>query len=284
MKAILLILVFCNSYYSSLPQSRIANLPIFEQLWVSEKSFKCPESVIYDEVNNVVYISNINGDPSEKDGNGFISRLNPCGTIEKLKWITGLNAPKGMGLYQNKLYVADINEVIEISVNEGKVVRRYKANTASFLNDVAISENGDIYISDTKNNVVFCLKNGKMEQWLSSGQLNSPNGLLAEKGFLLIGCDGYLIKAEYTNKKISRFITDTDYIDGIVSIDKGFYLVSDFLGVVNLVHPDIKRAMIIDLSSKGMMAADIDLIKKDNILLIPTFEDNRVVAYKVKIP
>jgi len=57
-----------------------------------------PELVLYDDMRDVIYVANINGNPSEKDGNGFISILN---TMEVLKIRNGYS--------DGKLYVSNID-------------------------------------------------------------------------------------------------------------------------------------------------------------------------------
>jgi len=66
------------------------------KLWETNADFKLPESVIYDKENDILYVSNMQGDPFTKDKNGFISKVDVDGKIIKLKWIEGLNAPKGL--------------------------------------------------------------------------------------------------------------------------------------------------------------------------------------------
>ena len=80
-----------------------------EKVWQTTGDLKTPESVIYFQEKDVIYVANINCDPSAKDGNGFISVLNPVGSVKNLEWIKNLNAPKGMAIFKGKLYVADID-------------------------------------------------------------------------------------------------------------------------------------------------------------------------------
>ena len=90
--------------------------------------FKTPESVRYDSAGDVFYVSNINGSPVAKDNNGFISRMKPDGTIDSLELIAGgrngvtLNAPKGLALIGDTLWVADIDAVRAFNVRTGAVV------------------------------------------------------------------------------------------------------------------------------------------------------------------
>ncbi|MGH2397863.1 MAG: ATP-binding protein, partial [bacterium] len=84
---------------------------------IVEGGFQTPESVLYDTRADVYLVSNINGKPTDTDGNGFISRVSPAGKVLALKWIDGtkqgvtLNAPKGTAISGTTLYVADITAV-----------------------------------------------------------------------------------------------------------------------------------------------------------------------------
>ncbi len=83
------------------------------KLWETPANLKNPESVAYASKQNILFVSNMNGDPDKKDQNGFISKVSPSnGSIIELKWITGLNAPKGIAISNDnsKLYVSDITD------------------------------------------------------------------------------------------------------------------------------------------------------------------------------
>jgi hypothetical protein len=67
-------------------------------------SMKTPESVRYDADLDAYFVSNINGNPSQKDGNGFIARVDAANTSTVTMLAQGgkggvtLNAPKGMAI------------------------------------------------------------------------------------------------------------------------------------------------------------------------------------------
>ncbi|MCD4692290.1 MAG: hypothetical protein K8R79_05210, partial [Calditrichales bacterium] len=127
--------------------------------WESPQKFKTPESVCYDAKRKIIYVANINGNPTTKDNNGFISKLSLTGKIVDLKWIKELNAPKGMGVFKGKLYVSDIDQVVEIDIDKSKILKRYEADGAKFLNDISIDKSGNVYISDMVANRIYRLKN-----------------------------------------------------------------------------------------------------------------------------
>jgi sugar lactone lactonase YvrE len=117
--------------------------------------FSTPESVLHDSTQDIYFVSNINGSPTAKDNNGFISRVRPDGAIENLKFIEGgragatLNAPKGLAVLGDTLWVADIDVVRAFNARTGAPLDSVKLDSAVFLNDVAIATTGAIYITDT---------------------------------------------------------------------------------------------------------------------------------------
>ncbi len=121
------------------------------------EGFLTPESVLHDPVQDIYFVSNINGSPTAKDNNGFISRVRPDGAVENLKFIEGghggatLNAPKGLALRGDTLWVADIDMVRSFDAKTG--APRDSVSLAGlgavFLNDIAIAQTGALYITDT---------------------------------------------------------------------------------------------------------------------------------------
>ena len=52
------------------------------ELVATVSGFETPESVRWDAARNVFYVSNVTGNPGQKDGNGYISRVRSDGTID----------------------------------------------------------------------------------------------------------------------------------------------------------------------------------------------------------
>ena len=118
--------------------------------------FKAPESVRYDSARDVFYVSNINGGPLAKDDNGFISRMKPDGSIDSLELIAGgrdgvtLNAPKGLALIGDTLWVTDIDAVRAFNIRTGATVATVDLSSfhALFLNDICVGGDGALYVTD----------------------------------------------------------------------------------------------------------------------------------------
>ncbi len=130
------------------------------KLWETPNDLKNPESVAFAPKQNVLFVSNVNGKPTLKDQNGFISKVSPSnGSIIELNWVTGLNAPKGIAISNNnsRLYVSDLTDLVEIDIDNGKIIKRFNAPGSAFLNDVVSDNQGNIYVSDTITNTIYKL-------------------------------------------------------------------------------------------------------------------------------
>ncbi|MDH3650411.1 MAG: hypothetical protein OEQ53_12065 [Saprospiraceae bacterium] len=256
-------------------------MPSLDEVWASDTLLRTPESVLYDRSRNVIYVANVNLNPWEKDGNGFISRLDAHGKIIDLKWITNLSGPKGMGILNQSLFVADIDELVEIDMGSSQVINRYLIAGTPTLNDVTIFD-GVVYISGSDSNRIFELREGKINMILE-GDLGRPNGLFAEPERLLMitSNSSQLVAIDLASMQTEVLVDSLGHGDGIVPVGNGDYLASSWRGEIFHIDSDWNRTQLLDTRSGEINAADIDFIIEQNLLLVPTFFDNRVVAYRL---
>jgi hypothetical protein len=126
-----------------------------EPIVVTDVGFARPESVLHDTTADVYLVSNVNGEPLDRDFNGFISRIAPDGTVQDLKWIDGskpgvtLNAPKGMAIEDGILFVADIDCIRRFDATSGDAIDQVCLAHATFLNDVAPGGDGSVFFTDS---------------------------------------------------------------------------------------------------------------------------------------
>ncbi|WP_439580991.1 SMP-30/gluconolactonase/LRE family protein [Dyadobacter bucti] len=250
------------------------------QLWASEAALPIPESVLYSAQGKLLYVALIDGKAGEKDGQGGIAKVGLDGKIIAKDWVTGLNAPKGMGLTGSKLYVADITDIVEIDVKTGKILKKYAVEDSKFLNDITIDSKGNLYVSDSQTKKVHLLKDGKVTTYFEN--LTGPNGLLAVGSDLLIADSGTLKKLS-SDKKITVVAEGMDKsTDGIEQVKPGEYLVSCWAGVVYYVKADGTTEKLLDTSADKTNSADIGYDAAKKIVYVPTFMKNSVVAYQLK--
>jgi len=281
---LVLILISIFIYSCKQENSKITNKETtiaFEKVWETDSVFKTPESCIHDTKRNKIYVSNVNLNPRTKDYNGFISLLNTDGKIEKLKWIEGLSAPKGMGIFKDKLFVTDIDAIIEIDINTSKITNKFQIEGALMLNDISISEDGTIYVSAMDTNRIYTLKNGKINLFLDN--IVKPNGLLLEKGKMMMASlgEGKFYEINLDTKKMHLIAEGIGKGDGVVKTSKNEYIVSDWRGEIFKIENGKPISLLRTIES-DKQTADIGIITEKNIILIPTFFDNKVVAYQLK--
>jgi sugar lactone lactonase YvrE len=248
--------------------------------WQTDSLLTTCESVIYDKDNDVLYVANINGQPDGKDGNGFVSKVSLDGKITETQWVKGLDAPKGMGLYKGKLYVADIDKIREVEVSSGRLTKTYPVKDAKFLNDVTIDESGRVYVSDTGSGDIILLEYGAVTKWMSG--VDSPNGLLAEgENMMMASFGGQTFNVINASKQVTLKNDSIENADGIEAVGDGGYLVSSWNGMVHYIAADGTKTLVLDTRADNISAADIEYIQDKRLLLVPTFFKNRVVAYEV---
>jgi hypothetical protein len=237
--------------------------------------------VIFDIANEIIYVSNINGSPTEDDANGFISKLGIDGKIVNLKWIIGLNAPKGMGIIADTLYVADINQVVKIDTRLGEVIRKFDAEGAVFLNDITLDDKGRVFISDSGLGAIYLLENGEVSVFLPAGTFNRSNGLYWMDNELFVGTKGMIKGVNPENRRIRDVMAVDCGIDGLEIWKKQYFVFSDWIGKVQMTGPGKDPIVLFDTTPESINAADIGLMGRSNLILVPTFFDNRVMAYQI---
>ena len=267
--------------------------------------FESPESVLYDEMGDVYLVSNVNGGLADADGNGFISRLGPDGTVLNLKWIDGkasgvvLDAPKGMALVGDKLYVADINVLRSFDRKSGLPLGKVAIVSATFLNDVSAGPSGTLYVSDTGfgkiqgladvqktgSDAIYTVDPRGVAAVLVKGtELGQPNGLLADnEGVWVVNLAGQLSRVTVQGQRHVVASLPGTGLDGLALLDGGRLVVSSwetstvYISKAPPAPAGTFDAFIADLNSP----ADVGYDPKRRQLLVPLFKENAVYIQQV---
>ena len=250
-----------------------------EKLWESDTVLSVPESVLFTD--SVLYVSNVNGKPLEKNGKGYITKMALSGEVISLEWATGLNAPKGMGAFGGFIFVSDINKVVVIDIKTGSIVNTYEFKDAKFLNDITIAPDGKVYISDMYENAIYIIQEDFSKVFVKDAKLDRVNGLHWENGYLLAGTSAGVFKVDKKGKIMSSFITNTGGIDGLERITNKQLIISDWSGKVQVISPNTEPVLLLNFESEKYNAADLGIDKNERFIYIPTFFGNTVAAYKV---
>lgn len=252
-----------------------------QKLWSTDTILKVPESVLVDDKENCIWVSNIDGASNGKDGKGSISKLSKTGTPINLEWVTGLNAPKGMAKYKQELYVADLTELVVIDIKKGVIKNKIKVEGSVFLNDVTVNNNGAVFVSDSRTGKVHRYENNQVT--IEVENLQGPNGLLSIEDQLLILDRGSLLSVTPSGA-ISKIMDGMDpSTDGIERVAPNQYLVSCWNGILYYVVAGAQKVTLFDTRSEKINSADIGYDAKKKIIYVPTFLKNSVVAYQLEI-
>ncbi len=258
-----------------------------------------PESVFYDADADRYLVSNINGKPDGKDNNGFISVLSPDGTTTTPKWIEGgkekvkLDAPKGMGVVKGVLYVADISVVRMFDLKTGAPKGEIAIPGSTFLNDIATSPDGKVYVSDTGvkmgakgfeptgSDAVYEIEKGHAKALAKGKDLGGPNGLLVtDKGVIVLAMgSGEVYRLDDKGKMQDASKPPTGMLDGVVPVGDSL-LVTSWEG--SAIYKGTLGGTYEKVLSDQKSPADIGYDTKRGRVLVPHFLDDTVEAYEIK--
>lgn len=268
--------------------------PIDPGIIVSDVGFMTPESVLHDSIADVYLVSNINGAPAAEDDNGFISRLTPDGQVETLKWIDGasanvlLNAPKGMAIRGDTLFVADIKCIRRYNRTTGESITSTCYDSMAFLNDIAVGgSEQSLWITDTGvdanfqsigKDAVYRFEDrseGQQGQTLASGSsLGGPNGVAVGSRGIFVVTFGSGEVLRFTPAGEKTVVLTGRQLDGVVITNDGGFAYSSWAdsSVIRITGTGT-----IDTVAKQLDApADIGYDKRRNRILVPLFNANEV--------
>jgi YVTN family beta-propeller protein len=249
------------------------------KLWETDAVVAIPESVLPDLKNHILYVSLIDGGPWDADGKGGIAQLGTDGKNYRAGWTTGLNAPKGLGKYGNRIYAADLSDVVVVDAATGKVIKKIAIPGASGLNDLTVSDRGVLYVSDSKTSRIWEIKNDQPVLYLEN--VKDANGLKAIGNELIYAQGGALMKAD-AQKKTTKIAEVPQSIDGIEPVGNGDFIVSAWVGYIYYVHANGRSALLLDTHNEKSNTADIGYDPVQHILYVPTFMAKKVIAYQLK--
>ncbi len=263
----------------------VQKAPGVEGMWTTNRDFLIPESAAFDPGTDAFYVSNYDAyNPSRGAGRQFLSKLTPRGEVAVLQWVTGLNNPTGLAAWKNKLFAVERTGLAEIDIASAKVVNRIALPGAIMPNDVAVADNGDVFVSDSAGNSVYKIAGGQVEVWVKGPAVTAPNGVHVLKGKLIVGTngDGCLKAVDLATKEITTLVSlGQGTIDGIESDKQGNLLVSHNEGRLFRVTPDGRATKILDTTAVRMNMADFAYDSGRNQVVFPTFTDSRVTAFRL---
>ncbi len=235
--------------------------------WETEKLLSTPECVVFDPSTDFIFVSNINGSPTDKDGNGFISKVDLTGKIVELRWFTGIDAPKGIFIKDRTLYFTDITKIIAVNIDTKVIEKTIDIPDAKFLNDIIVTKEGLIVTTDTNGSCIFTIKDDIVTR--KSFILNGANGLFYDGKNVFIGANNNINKYDTVADKIEVVLKNIGNIDGLVKISETTFFVSNFFNKLLMIDNGKITTLI---SGKPFIDCIADFcILEDGSIIVPTF-------------
>ena len=249
---------------------------------------KTPESVVQAK-DGAIYISEI-GAPDTK-GDGQISKVDKKGNVTI--FAKGMDDPKGLAMIGDKLYVADVNRVLEVSKDgTWQVYGALMAFPATpvFLNDLEADKLGNLYVSDSGNlksgGVIYKIAKGGAPITVITDSKNpdilAPNGLLFEGRNNLLSVDfesGILYRVNLTTGATTKVAEGFGGGDGLVKTKAGKIIISSWkTGIIYEVVAG--KARVIKEGYKA--AADIALSTDSKLLMVPDMKAGELDFVEIK--
>ena len=262
---------------------------VLTEVWLLEAGLTHPESVIYDAERSALYVSNISF-----DGPGFITRVSADGMTVDSMWVTDLNDPKGMAHGGDRLYVTDVNALLEIDLDSGEIIAEHVVEGDDvYLNDVTVGDDGAVYVSDSRFSKVYALQNGSFDVWLEHENVLVPNGVH------VIGDELYIAAADSTAEEPggARYLQAISFADMSVRALHG----TEPEGALDAIEPDGMGGLFVsdwgggrlmhfrdgegltELRTPGQGTADVEFVADTQMLYVPVMMSHQLIALKVSM-
>ncbi|MCV9385278.1 hypothetical protein [Reichenbachiella ulvae] len=257
--------------------------------------YDAPDQVVWHAASQTWFVSSLGGGISlEKDGYGWISRLDREGQVIAPYWIgkdEGMHAPSGMTLTENYLFVCDRDGVYQVDIEKSQIHAFFEIPDGEFVNDVAMGPDGELYVSDFFANRIYRIQpeSKKVEVWLETDNLLSPDGLMIDQDQLIVACWGRLsepgtfetsklgdlLSIDLKSKKIRTLAQDVGNLEGITKIGNDFYITDWAAGKLLKVKP--KSAEVQTILSGLEHPTDPWYAENLDVLAFPQHGTNQVL-------
>lgn len=254
-------------------------------------SFHFAESCTFDPQRNLILASNAGNPQNLVENDGFISRINPDGSVHTSKWIGAtrdglmLNHPLGSAVQGNTLYVVDIDTVRTFDLATGTPGRAIQVPGATILNGIGVAADGTIYTSNTRNpeRIYKVTAAGQVSTLVDGAPLALPNGVAIDP-------QGNVVVVNIGNNDVLTFSPTGQLVrteksvesgnDGVVVLPDGTkYTSSVRFGSVSRIRPGRPAEVI---ASGIPNAASMCYDSRQNQLVIPMNPNNALAFIKLE--
>lgn len=245
--------------------------------------FASPESVYVPAGWDQAIVSNQDGDRP-----GFLSLLNPDGTVAELHWVDDdrfIN-PTGMRSFENTLWVANGTQIVSVDIDAKAVTGTYECPDAQFVNDIATGPDGAVYGSESFGGGIFRIAPGAEScEWFVEGGdplLQTINGLVGlDDALIAVTIPGRVVSVDYDTGATTLLGENIGSLDGVEPYDdSGALLLSDTRGKILLFHDGEAQAFA-DSSAAGIGANDMSYDPELGVIYLARAGLNTISLYKI---
>lgn len=257
--------------------------------WSIRDGLSNPSSAYFDSQTGYLFVANSLNDSPGKAGSGWISQHTIQGRPVNSKWLEGLHAPAGMRSHRGILWIVDGQDLVQVDLTSGKMLRRITIQEARTLSDVAIGPKGEIYASERDASKIYTYQENKIEVFAGGNELESPSGLLVVGDRLYVsawGSNSDLREKTFgglywldlrTRKRTNVTSQSLGNLRGLeMDGSRNFWVADQNTGKIFRVSPE-GRAEEKFVSFRG--PADIGWIVKQNLIVVPQMMENTLSAF-----
>jgi glucose/arabinose dehydrogenase len=252
-----------------------------ETVWRTA-GFAQPESVTLSADKTILYVTNVDGDGAAADGKGSIATVDAAtGKILDADWVSGLDAPKGIDRMGERLYVADIDEIVVVDLLTAAIVERHPVQDAQFLNDVAVLSDGTVLVSDSRAGRIHQLLDGVVSVFVEGPDLARVNGIFPadRHHVIVVTMEGKLLDIDRFSREIRVLAEGLDQADGVVPLRPRRYLVTAWPGLLQVVEGDGSHAVLLDTRAVGRSMNDG--VRADDMFYQTHMRPGELTAYRI---
>jgi len=259
--------------------------------------YDAPDQAVWDSVSRSWYVSNLGGGISlARDGVGWIVKLDESGDVIDPRWVENLDAPSGMVVAGDLLYVVDRDGLYAINIASAEIEHFYAVSEPDFLNDVAIDADGILYMSDFNAQRIYRIDpvSRNVEIFIESEKLDTPDGLYVDGDKLIVATwgpivdpatwatsrPGTVLSIDLKTRQIDFYLKDgmgVGNLEGIAKVGDDFYITDWLSGRLLRVHKEGFEVILSGLQNP----TDPNYSTELGILAIPEHSTNGVLFLKL---
>ncbi|WP_309640978.1 hypothetical protein [Flavobacterium sp.] len=254
------------------------------------------ESVVSD--GKFLYVADIGTElkPSAKDGDGQIAKLDRKGKILDASFVKEpLNAPKGLAVFKDILFINDINRIVAINLETGtKIYEINFGQETTFLNDIAIWDKNTLYVSATDTSKLYKvdLTNKSFTEVKLNTTISGINGLYCAPKSNKLYVNGFGSNNQpngvfgcinLKDNTFTQITAITGYYDGICIKNDVLYL-SNWMAFEKkgfILSVDLTSTKVARVNLPNLIAGPADFIIDNNQLIIPSMLSGELLFFPI---